>query len=99
MIEDKSIESILNSINNLNNRISKLEKDSHPPRDFVLCNYCRNKIKEYEDVLEHFRRFSSPKATHLKSSRLDEICKDRDAAMERLSIKLFGRIYAKQEQN
>ena len=48
MIEDKSIESILNSINNLNNRISKLEKDSHPPRDFVLCNYCRNKIKEYE---------------------------------------------------
>ena len=32
----------------------------------------KNKIKEYEDVLEHFRRFSSPKATHLKSSRLDD---------------------------
>lgn len=38
-------------------------------------------------------------STSKKSSRLDEICKDRDAAMERLSIKLFGRVYAKQEQN
>mgnify|MGYP003627491666 CR=1 FL=1 len=32
----------------------------------------KNKIKEYEEVLEHFRRFSSPTTTHLKSSRLDD---------------------------
>ena len=37
----------------------------------------QEKIKEYEDVLNHFRRFSGTKATHLKSSRLDdELYKD-----------------------
>jgi len=37
----------------------------------------QKKIEEYEDVLNHFRRFSGTKATHLKSSRLDdELYKD-----------------------
>jgi len=37
----------------------------------------QEKIEEYEDVLNHFRRFSGTKATHLKSSRLDdELYKD-----------------------
>jgi len=37
----------------------------------------QQKIEEYEDVLNHFRRFSGSKATHLKSSRLDdELYKD-----------------------
>jgi len=37
----------------------------------------KNKIEEYEDVLNHFRRFSGSKATHLKSSRLnDNLYKD-----------------------
>ena len=37
----------------------------------------QQKIEEYESVLNHFRRFSGTKATHLKSSRLnDELYKD-----------------------
>jgi len=37
----------------------------------------KNKVEEYEDVLNHFRRFSGTKATHLKSSRLnDNLYKD-----------------------
>jgi len=37
----------------------------------------QQKIEEYEDVLNHFRRFSGTKATHLKSSRFnDELYKD-----------------------
>ena len=37
----------------------------------------QQKIEEYETVLNHFRRFSGTKATHLKSSRLnDELYKD-----------------------
>tara|TARA_R100000458_G_C8263359_1_gene238661 strand:+ start:1060 stop:1242 length:183 start_codon:yes stop_codon:yes gene_type:complete len=27
-------------------RIKKLEDMAHPPRDFVLCEKCKNKIKE-----------------------------------------------------
>lgn len=29
-------------------RLDNLEKDSHPARDFVLCNRCSHKIKNYE---------------------------------------------------
>jgi DNA repair ATPase RecN len=37
----------------------------------------QRKIEEYEDILNHFRRFSGTQATHLKSSRLnDELYKD-----------------------
>ena len=37
----------------------------------------KDKIEEYEDVLNHFSRFSGSKATHLKSSRLnDDLYKD-----------------------
>lgn len=32
----------------------------------------KEKIKEYEGVLNHFRRFRGSKTTHLKSSRLDD---------------------------
>ena len=32
----------------------------------------KEKIVEYEDVLSHFRKYSGSKATHLKSSRLDD---------------------------
>ena len=32
----------------LDKRLFKVEKLAHPERDFVVCNYCRNKIKEYE---------------------------------------------------
>ena len=27
-------------------RVAKLEKNSHPARIFVVCVYCKNKIKE-----------------------------------------------------
>jgi predicted RNase H-like nuclease (RuvC/YqgF family) len=37
----------------------------------------KNKIEEYEDVLNHFRRFSGSNVTHLASSRLnDNLYKD-----------------------
>ena len=36
----------------------------------------KKKIKEYESVLNHFQRFSNNKATHLKSSRLDDVYDD-----------------------
>jgi hypothetical protein len=32
----------------LDKRLFKVEKIAHPRRDFVVCNYCKNKIKEYE---------------------------------------------------
>ena len=32
----------------------------------------KEKLTEYEDVLSHFRQYSGTKATHLKSSRLDD---------------------------
>ena len=32
----------------LDKRVLELEKVAHPKRDFVVCNYCKNKIKEYE---------------------------------------------------
>ena len=34
-----------------------------------------------------------------KKSRIEEICAGKNAAMRKLSIKLFGRIYAEQEQD
>ena len=29
-------------------RLDKLEKDSHPPRSYVVCEKCSSKIKQYE---------------------------------------------------
>ena len=29
-------------------RLEKLEKDSHPPRSYVVCDKCNYKIKQYE---------------------------------------------------
>ena len=29
-------------------RLDKLEKDSHPPRNYVVCDKCSSKIKQYE---------------------------------------------------
>ena len=29
-------------------RLDKLEKTSHPKRDFVLCNQCKQTIRNYE---------------------------------------------------
>ena len=33
-------------ISRLSDRITKLEQDSHPPRDFVTCEDCKNNIRE-----------------------------------------------------
>tara|TARA_R100000781_G_C4051854_1_gene117888 strand:- start:137 stop:274 length:138 start_codon:yes stop_codon:yes gene_type:complete len=30
----------------LEEKVEKLEKASHPPREFVRCEECKNKIKE-----------------------------------------------------
>jgi len=29
-------------------RLEKLEKDSHPPRNYIVCDKCKYKIKQYE---------------------------------------------------
>ena len=29
-------------------RLDKLEKDSHPPRSYIVCDKCSYKIKQYE---------------------------------------------------
>ena len=29
-------------------RLDKLEKDSHPPRSYIVCDKCSSKIKQYE---------------------------------------------------
>ena len=58
------------------------------------------RLKSKVSSLEEKKRQIQPKNNWKivrKKSRIDEICADRDAAMERLSIKLFGRIYAKQK--
>tara|TARA_R100000781_G_C4007049_1_gene102351 strand:+ start:315 stop:530 length:216 start_codon:yes stop_codon:yes gene_type:complete len=30
----------------LEDKVKKLEEKAHPPRDFVVCEMCKNKIKE-----------------------------------------------------
>ena len=30
----------------IEDRLVKLESNTHPPRDFVVCEYCKQKIKE-----------------------------------------------------
>ena len=32
----------------LDKRLFEVEKIAHPRRDFVVCNYCKNKMKQYE---------------------------------------------------
>ena len=33
-------------IDDLEERVNKLEENSHAPRNFVVCEVCKNKIKE-----------------------------------------------------
>ena len=35
-------------VDNLKERIMRLEVNSHPKRDFVLCDMCKEKIKEID---------------------------------------------------
>ena len=37
-------------LEDLQERVSKLEKIAHPPRKFVVCEECKQKIKEATDV-------------------------------------------------
>ena len=46
-IED-TLRDIQLSIHEINARVDKLEKDSHPPRTYVVCDKCNYKIKNYE---------------------------------------------------
>ena len=32
----------------IEDRLVKLESNAHPPRDFVVCEHCKQKIKEKE---------------------------------------------------
>jgi len=38
----------LDVIESLKERVSTLEANAHPPRDFVVCDKCKQKIKEKE---------------------------------------------------
>ena len=55
-----------------------------------ISNLKKHKAEEVVPIID---------SKNLVKSRVDEICSDREKALERLSIKLFGRVYAKQEQN
>jgi len=39
-------------IYSIEKRLFKLERDAHPPRDFVKCEDCLNKIKEKNGTKE-----------------------------------------------
>ena len=43
---DKILRQIIGDIQILKSKVDKLEKDSHPIRDFVVCNKCKQLIKE-----------------------------------------------------
>ena len=35
-----------NKVDNLNDRVKLLERTAHEPRDFVICEACKKKVKE-----------------------------------------------------
>ena len=43
---DKILRQIIGDMQILKSKVDKLEKDSHPLRDFVVCNKCKKPIKE-----------------------------------------------------
>tara|TARA_R110002012_G_scaffold244177_1_gene418867 strand:+ start:151 stop:729 length:579 start_codon:yes stop_codon:yes gene_type:complete len=61
--ENREFKVQMHNNNIMNESARNLEKENKELKE---------KIKEYEDVLNHFRRFSGSKTTHLKSSRLDD---------------------------
>jgi hypothetical protein len=69
-IENERLNQTVNILNSTVHNLESHSEDSSSMKKQIL--ELKNKIKEYEEVLEHFRRFSSPTATHLKSSRLDD---------------------------
>tara|TARA_R100000808_G_scaffold24903_1_gene59192 strand:- start:1266 stop:1457 length:192 start_codon:yes stop_codon:yes gene_type:complete len=42
----KKIESIDRDVLNLKKQVEKLQMQSHPPREFVRCETCKQKVKE-----------------------------------------------------
>ena len=47
-ILDKTVKKLKNTIKKLETRIKALEVMSHPPREFVVCEQCKRKIKQGE---------------------------------------------------
>lgn len=78
--DDSEIEILLSKIEKLEEELRVKPKEvTVTVEDKTQLNTLQNEIKdlktkieEYEDVLNHFRRFSDRKTTHLKSSRLDD---------------------------
>ena len=78
--DDTKIKNLLSKIEKLEEELKIKPKEvTIKVEDKIKINTLQNEIKtlkdkveEYEDVLNHFRRFSGSKATHLKSSRLDD---------------------------
>tara|TARA_Y100001938_G_scaffold150561_1_gene242073 strand:- start:3525 stop:3677 length:153 start_codon:yes stop_codon:yes gene_type:complete len=45
-------ENLRKRIMSIENRLFKLEQEAHPPREFVVCNSCKAKIKEKDGTEE-----------------------------------------------
>ena len=45
VFEDNNLDQQMGSVRA---RLDKLEKDSHPPRRYIVCDKCNYKIKQYE---------------------------------------------------
>ena len=54
----------------------------------------KSKISNLENKKEHLKEKNKQEIIYRRYSKIDVICKERNAAMRRYSIKLFGRIYA-----
>ena len=80
--DDKEVKTLLGEIEELKNKLQlkpkEIKKEVMVEDTKKLISLqgeikkLQNKIDEYEDVLAHFQRFSGSKATHLKSSNLND---------------------------
>jgi len=81
--DDKEVKKLLGEIEDLKNQLKvkpkevQIEDKSKVESLQKEIKMLKDKVEEYEGVLEHFQRFSGSRVTHLKSSRLnDNLYKD-----------------------
>ena len=80
--DDKEVKNLLGEIEKLKNKLAVKPKEIK--KEVIIedttklvslqteIKKLQDKVDEYEDVLNHFQRFSSNKTTHLKSSNLND---------------------------
>ena len=47
---DNLIKHLIINMDLLGNRVDKLEENSHPKRDFIVCDKCKKEIMEVENA-------------------------------------------------